>query len=105
MDFVIDEIKNHDAEISQAISHVRQQSDKLFKRIINTQVGFNECLNSSLMIENPEITNYVNKHAKLIEQTCKYDRGVEALIRCDKEELEKCYKKDLKIETVDEFNM
>lgn len=95
MDFVIDDEKNQDDEVNQAISRLRQQSEKLFKRIINVQVGFNECVNN-----NPDI---IKQHTKLIEKTCQFDRGVESIIRCDKDKISKNIEKDLKINNTDEF--
>lgn len=103
IDFVIDEEKDQQNEVSLAISRFRQQSEKLFKKIINCQVRFNECLNSSLMTENVEKSDLLKKHTDLIEQTCKFDRGVETTINFDKNTLKKHVEKDLKIENVDQF--
>lgn len=103
MDFAIDMEKNQEDEVSNSISRFRQQSEKLFKKIINCQVGFNECLSSNLMTENVEKSDLIKKHTKLIEQTCKFDRGVEAIINCDKNTLEKHVEKDLKIEDINQF--
>jgi len=100
MDFTIDDEGDEDEEVNQTIARLRQQSEKLFKRIINTQVGFNECLNSMDSLENKE---HIKNHLKLIEKTCKFDRGVESVLRCNKETLEKHIDKNLKIENVEEF--
>ncbi|XP_060849776.1 uncharacterized protein LOC132928864 [Rhopalosiphum padi] len=100
MDFTIDEGRNEHDEVSQVIARLRQQSEKLFKRIIHTQVAFNECLSSTDDLENKE---HLKNHIKFIEKTCKFDRGVESVIRCNKNTLEKHIDKNLKIENVEEF--
>jgi len=100
IDFTIDEGRNEHDEVSQTIARLRQQSEKLFKRIIHTQVAFNECLNSTDNLENKE---HLKNHIELIEKTCKFDRGVESVICCNKDTLEKHIDKDLKIENVEEF--
>lgn len=103
MDFVIDEGTNQDDEVNQSISRLRQQSDKLFKRIINTQVSFNECLTNNLVNES-ENKSHIQNLTKLIEETCKFDRGIEAVIRYDKNKLEESIGKKLEIEGINEFN-
>ncbi|CAH1738935.1 unnamed protein product [Aphis gossypii] len=100
IDFTIDEGRNEHDEVSQTIARLRQQSEKLFKRIIHTQVAFNECLSSTDNLENKE---HLKNHIKLIEKTCNFDRGVESVIRCNKDTLEKHIDKDLKIDNVEEF--
>jgi len=100
MDFVIDQGRNENDEISQTLARLRQQSEKLFKNIIHTQVAFNECLSFTDSLENNE---HIKNHIKLIEKTCKFDRGVESVIGCNKDKLEKHIDKDLKIENVEEF--
>lgn len=103
VDFVPDEKKNQDDEVNQTISRLRQQSEKLFKQIINTQVGFNECLSSTLNKNNLEIEDHINTHIKLIEQTCKFDRGIESILDCNKDIFGKHIKKDLKVKSISEF--
>lgn len=100
IDFTIDEGRNEHDEVSQTIARLRQQSEKLLKKIIHTQVAFNECLSSTDNLENKE---HLKTHINLIEKTCKFDRGVESIIRCNKNTLEKHIDKDLKIENVEEF--
>lgn len=100
MDFVIDHGKDENDEISQTVTQLRQQSEKLFKNIIHTQVAFNECLSLTDDLENKE---HIKNHLKLIEKTCKFDRGIESVIGCNKDKLEKHIDKDLKIEKVEEF--
>lgn len=95
MNFDINEGKTKDDEINQAISRLRQDNEKLFKKIINTQIGFNECITND---------HYnIKKHYPLIEQTCKFDRGIQSIIRTDKDILAKSFGKDLKTESVDQF--
>lgn len=89
--------------MSQTLSRIRQQSEKIFKKIINIQVSFNECLNSNLEINNSEKKNFVKRHTELIKDTCKFDRGIEAIIHYDKNMLEKHIEKELKIDNVEEF--
>ncbi|CAI6347653.1 unnamed protein product [Macrosiphum euphorbiae] len=100
MDFVIDQGKNGNDEISQTLGRLREQSEKLFKNIIHTQVAFNECLSLTDSLQNKE---HIKNHLKLIEKTCKFDRGVESVIGCNNDVLEKHIDKDLKIDNVDEF--
>ncbi|XP_060867388.1 uncharacterized protein LOC132942767 [Metopolophium dirhodum] len=100
MDFAIDQGRNDNDDISQTLARLRQQSEKLFKNIIHTQVAFNECLSLTDSLENKE---HVKNHLKLIEKTCKFDRGVESVISCNKDKLEKHIDKNLKIENVEEF--
>lgn len=102
MDFVIDEESNQNDELNQELSIIRQQSEKLFKNIINVQVSFNECLNN-LEINDSEKKNFVKRHTKLIEDTCKFDRGIEAVVHCDKQLLENHIQKELKIDGVEEL--
>jgi hypothetical protein len=103
VDFDAYEKKSQDDEVNQTISRLRQQSEKLFKRIINSQVGFNECLNSGLNKNNLEIKDHINTHTKLIEQTCKYDRGIESILDCNKDKFGKNIKTDLKVKSISEF--
>lgn len=98
MDFNVDEREEEHDEVSQTIARLRQQSEKLFKRIINCQVSFNECLTGN--IENKD---HKNKHIKLIEKTCQFDRGIESIICCKEDKLETKKTKNLKIESVEEF--
>jgi len=100
MDFVIDQGKKGNDEISQTLGRLREQSEKLFKNIIHTQVAFNECLSLTDSLENKE---HIKNHLKLIEKTCKFDRGVESVIGCNNEVLEKHIDKNLKIDNVDKF--
>ncbi|XP_025199627.1 E3 SUMO-protein ligase NSE2-like [Melanaphis sacchari] len=100
MNFTINEEKDEDDEISQAITQIRQQSEKLIKRIIHAQVDFNEFLSST---DSPENREYLKDHLKIIEKTCKFDRGIESVIRCNKDTLEKHIDKSLKIENIEEF--
>lgn len=104
MDFVIDDRNNHEDEIKQTISRFRLQTEKLIKNIIISQVEFNECLSSDIIGDNLENKNYIEKHSKLVEQTCKLDRGLESLMSCPKDKLETSIGKDLKIENEDELN-
>jgi len=103
MDFIIDDGKHKDDEVSQAISRIRQESDKFFKKLIDTQIGFNECLTNNPMENNPLSKSHINKHIKLVEEACKFDKGIEALLGCTKDNLENMIEKDLKIENVDDF--
>lgn len=100
MDFTIDHEKDENDEVSQTITRLRQQSEKLFKNIIHTQVAFNECLS---LTDNLEDNVHIKNHIKLVEKTCKFDRGMESVIGCNKDTLEKHIDKNLKIEDVDEF--
>lgn len=103
VDFDVVEKNNQGDEVNQKIFSLRQQSEKLFKKIISTQVGFNECLSTNSMTNNLEIKNHLNTHTKLIEETCKFDRGVESILDCNKDTLAKHVKKDLKVKSVSEF--
>jgi len=100
MDFTIHQGRNDNDEVSQTLTQLRQQSEKLFKNIIHTQVAFNECLSMTDNLENKE---HIKTHLKLIEKTCKFDRGVESVICCNKDMLEKHIDKNLKIENIEEF--
>lgn len=100
MDFTIDEETDENDEVSQTIAQLRQQSEKLFKKIIHTQVAFNECLS---LADNSENKEHKNNHLKLIEKTCKFDRGVESVIGCKKDTLKNHIDKNLQIENVEEF--
>lgn len=100
MDFSTDHRRDENDEVSQTVTRLRQQSEKLFKNIIHTQVAFNECLSLTDNLENKE---HIKNHIKLIEKTCKYDRGVESVIGCNKDILEKHIDKNLKIDNVEEF--
>lgn len=104
MDFVINEEKDLKDEINKSIVRCRQQTEKLMKKIINTQVGFNECLSSSIVGVDLGNKNYKAKHYNLIEQTCKLDRGLESIMRCNtKDKLGINIEEDLKIENEDEL--
>ncbi|XP_025192323.1 E3 SUMO-protein ligase NSE2-like [Melanaphis sacchari] len=100
MDLTINEEKDEDDEISQAITQIHQQSEKLFKRIKDVQVGFNECISST---DSPENREYLKEHLKIVEKTCEFDRGIESVFRCNKDTLEKHIDKSLKIENIEEF--
>lgn len=102
MDFVIDERKDGEDELKQTISRFRLKTEKLIKSIINTQVEFNECLSSDI-IDNLGNKNYIEKHSKLVQQTCTLDRGIESVISCTKDKLENNIEKDLKIKNEDEL--
>jgi len=102
MDFVVEEDKNEENEVLQAISRIRKQSEKVFKKIINTQVNFNECLNNNLLANNPNHKQHIEKHEQLIKKTCEFDRGIESIIQCDQNTIGK-HVKDLKIKNVNEF--
>ncbi|XP_050424979.1 uncharacterized protein LOC126836049 isoform X2 [Adelges cooleyi] len=86
MDFPIESSRNEAEEVNQAISRLRQQSEKIFKQIIVS-----------------ENNSHIKTHSKIIEETCKYDRGIDAIIRCDKDTLAKSVNKDFQPITVDEF--
>lgn len=103
MDFVIDERKNCEDDLKQTISRLRLKTEKLIKSIINTQVEFNECLSSDMIEDNLGNKNYIEKHSKLVEQTCILDRGIESVICCPKDKLETNIEKDLKIKNEDEL--
>lgn len=103
VEFDVNEKQDQVDEVSQTLSRLRQQSEKLFKRMINTQVGFNECLSNNLITNNLEIEDHIKTHSKLIEQTCKFDRGVESILDCNKDKLGKHVKKNLKVKSISEF--
>lgn len=104
MDFRIDEINDEDdVKLYEAMVRVRQQSEALFKNLINTQVSFNECLNDDLSIDPEEKKDHFKKHINLIEKTCKYERGVEPLFSCDKNLLKNKVENSLKVKNVSQF--
>jgi len=102
MAFDVEENSSQDNEILQAISRIRKKSDNIFKKIINTQVNFNEFLNHNIMTKNIHHKEHIRKHELLIEETCKFDKGIESILRCDKNTLEK-HIKNLKIKNVNDF--
>lgn len=101
MNFHFEEDKNLEAEINQTTIRLRDQTEKLFKRIKNTQIGFNECLTDDFMARDNK--QNLEKHFKLIEETCKLDRGLESVIFCNKDILNRNVKKDLKIKSEDQL--
>jgi len=101
MNFNVQE-DDEDIVVSQTVSDVRKHTSKLFEKIMNAQTEFNEHLNNDLLYIT-ERKKYIKNHTKLIEDTCKFNKGLEAVIHCDKDELKESTIKDLKIESVDEF--
>ncbi|XP_050548966.1 E3 SUMO-protein ligase NSE2-like [Daktulosphaira vitifoliae] len=103
MNFPIDTVNNQFDEVNQAISRLRQQSEKVFKRIINTQVSFNEFLGTTCLSQSSGNKDLIKSHLKVIEKTCKYDRGVEAITRFNKETLVNHVDENIQVKTVEEF--
>lgn len=101
MNFSVQE-DDEDDVVRLTVSGVRKHTRKLFERIMNAQTEFNEHLNNDLL-DIKEKKSYIKNHTKLIEDTCKFDKGLEAVIHCDIDKLKKSTKKDLKIESVNEF--
>jgi len=99
---VVEEETTDEHEILQAISRIRKQCGKVFKEMINTQVNFNEHLNNKLLANGSKHKEHIKKHELLIQNTCKFDRGIESLIQCDTKKLG-AHVKDMEIKNVDEF--
>lgn len=101
MNFNVQE-DNEDNVVRQTTSSVRKNTSKIFQRLINVQTEMNELLNNDLLL-NADKKTYITNHTKLIEDTCKFDKGLEAVIHCDKDKLKQSVQNDLKIESVAEF--